>query len=1016
VKLVSLGRRSRAVAQETLDPLEAALQPAVVDGRWRVPDRFNFTRDVVEVLAEESRRRALTFLGPDGVLEPRTFRQLAEGSSRWAAQLREHGVRPGDRVVVVVGKTPAWIEVMLAGMKIGAVTVPCAPALSSTALGIRIATAGAKLVVAERASGAAALPEGGPTVLYVEDADELPERRLGEEPTHDSSSRDLAFLLTTSGVAGGPYGVQHTHGAAFAARHHAEHWLLARPGDVVWCTTDTASPLTVWTLLLGPWSRGAEIVLHEGPFDPAERLDLLRRFEVTILCQPPTEYRALAEAGETVLARHLPQRLRRMVSAGDFLSSDVVAAFEQAWGLPVEDAYAQTECGVVIGHGEDLGVESGSVGHPLPGYDVAIVDENGNDVPAGTEGQLALRGRPPSLFSGYWEAPEETKATFRGDLYLTGDLARLDGDGAVWLLGRATDVIMSGEHRFSPFEVEQALFGHRAVAEAGVVGIRDLQRGGQYVRAFVLLEPGVEGSDRLVAEIRQHLRHTLPEDKVPREVEFVDSLPTSSGKILRHELREWQPLGMEPVWKKAPRLPGTPAPVTTFVPEPEPPAPIPAEEDEPLPDFVVPPSETYAARARQAGIPEPGDAELEDEELPDYIVIPAPAPLPEHVVSFLNADPLPNIPAPPDAPPAPRRPEARAEPRVRDDPPPAPPESTLDPPPAPAPPPVPEPPPAVEAPPTAEPPRPRARAVPRPIEAPRTTVDPAFAFGPTPGTKPKPRTRPISDPSPPPAPPEPPAPPAAPATPAAEAAPPPAAPAPAPPAPAAKAAPPPAAPSPAPPAPAAKAAPPPAAPAPPAPQPAKAKAPAPAAKARPATAAPAKPAAKPAAKPTEARAAAKPASPKPAPKRTEASKAPGASAPAPAKRTAQAKQPARPKAPSAAASPPQAPRKPPAKPKPAAALPEDNGRAASPEETGKKRGLRRRKEKPSKEARVAAAAEKKAAIQRSAPEPGMENLELDWMKGLSSRLSAYTISPEDEPATPATPADSQRGDDGEDAE
>ncbi len=719
---MTFGRRSRAAAHETLGPLEAALQPAWADGRWRVPERFNFTRDVVEALAEDTRRRALMYLGSDGVIEPWTFSRLAEGAGSWAARLREHGVRPGDRVAVVVGNTPSWIEVMLAGMKVGAVTVPCSPTLSRGALEIRVASSGAKVVVAERMPAAEALESGErAVVLYVDEAHRGNQRMAGEEPTHDTAARDPAFLLTTSGAGGGPYGVEHSHAAAFAARAPAEHWLDARLGDVVWCTADTASPLAVWLLLLGPWARGAEVVLHQGPFDVEERLDLIRRFEVTILCQSPAEYSALADAGEKVLTRYVPNRLRRMVSTGDFLSSEVVSAFEQAWGLPIEDGWGQTECGIVIGHGADDGLEGGSIGQPLPGHEIAIVDESGAELPAGSEGQLALRGRPPTLFTGYWDAAEETKAVFRGDLYLTGDLACREEDGSVRLLGRASDVITSGGSRFSPFEVEQALVGHRSVVHAGVVGMRDLQRGGQYVRAFVVLAPGVTGSDRLVAEIRQHLRHTLPEDKVPREVEFVDALPAASnGTILRDELRDRTTVATEGVWAKAPRLPGTPAPVTTFEPAPEPRRPVAVEVDEePLPDFVVHPSETYAAPAADLD-PEP-TVELEpgEDDLPDYVVVPelVPEPLPEHVVSFLNAQPLPEVPIEPEPEPEPR-PEPRTVPIVGEQ----------RKPPAPA--------------------KPESRRA--PVEVPERP--PAPAGDPVPvleaEPKPKPRTRPIRDPEP----------------------------------------------------------------------------------------------------------------------------------------------------------------------------------------------------------------------------------------------------------------------------
>ncbi len=937
MKLVSFGRRSRAATQAPLGPLEAALQPAWVDGRWRVPDRFNFTRDVVEALADDTRRRALMFLGADGVIEPWTFTRLAEGAGAWAARLREQGVRPGDRVVVVIGKSPSWIEVMLAGMKVGAVTVPCSPTISRAALEIRVAGAGAKLVVADHVPAVASLETvAGAAVLDAAEVHDRLQRMSGEEPTHDTASRDLAFLLTTSG-GGAPYGVEHTHAAAFAARAQAEHWLDARRGDVVWCTADTASPLAVWLLLLGPWARGAEVVLHEGAFDPEERLDLIRRFEVTILCQSPSEYRALTDAGERTLGRYLPDRLRRMVSTGDFLSSDVVSTFEQAWGMPIEDGWGQTETGLVIGHGADDGLESGSIGQPLPGHDIAIVDESGAEIGPGGEGQLALRGRPPTLFAGYWDAPEETKAVFRGDLYLTGDLACREEDGSVRLLGRAADVITSGGRRFGPFEVEQALVEHRAVANAGVVGMRDLQRGGQYVRAFVVLAPGAEASDRLVAEIRQHLRHTLPEDMVPREVEFVDELPTAAnGTILRHELRERTAVATEGAWSKAPRLPGTPAPVTTFEAPPEPPRPtaVAVEDEEPLPDFVVHPSETYAASLDlDAG--SALDVEPDDEELPDYIVVPelVPEPLPEHVVSFLNAQPLPEVPIEPEPKPEPR-PEPRTVPILQE-------ARGAKPEPDSGPEPESRRAPAAEADLEAEV---KAESTPAPAPMPAAAAEP----------KPKPRTRPIRDPQPP-----------VTAT--------------APPAPAAKPPPPPPpVPEPvvakAPPVP--KAAPP--APAKPAPRPAAAPPPAPVAqkppptKPKPASKAPPKPVAKKPTVPTRARVPEPEPAPPPAPDPTPAP-APPPPAPTPP--------------PPQPPAPPQPDPEPPKEPevarkrKPAPAPPAPaNGEA-------KRRGRRRRKEKEHAEPAVA-----QAGVQRSAPEPGMENPDVDFIKDLSSRLSAYSIA------------------------
>ena len=311
-------RRQAAAGPQSVGSVESAFAPALTDGRWHVPARFNFTRDVVEALAQDQKRRALTYLGHDVVIEPRTFAQLAHGAAGWATLLREAGVRPGDRVLVLAGATPDWAEIMLAGIKVGAVLVPSAERLTASALDIRIAASGARVVVASRrAELEVSRCSRTPTVLPVETAAREAQRLPKEAPTHDTAARDPAFIVSTTGRANGPRGVLHTHASAFAARVHAEHWLDAGLGDVVWCTAPPDSSQALWSTLLGPWARGASVVLHDGTFDPAERLDLLQRLGVTVLCQSPAEYRALAETGK--LARYRWARPRRLVSTGEEL-------------------------------------------------------------------------------------------------------------------------------------------------------------------------------------------------------------------------------------------------------------------------------------------------------------------------------------------------------------------------------------------------------------------------------------------------------------------------------------------------------------------------------------------------------------------------------------------------------------------------------------------------------------------------------------------------------------------------
>jgi len=570
VKRLRIGRRRSQVAEPS-SPLELATMPAIVEDRWKVPDRFNFTRDVVETLAQDPKRRALMYSGRDGIIEPRTFLQLAEGGAAWAALLREREVGPGDRVLVLLGGSATWLEIVLGCIKVGAVTVPCSPRSTATALETLVAGTGAALVVTDHASDPLLSQMSfSPEVQHVDDAAlDRSTETLAATSTHDTSSRDVAFILSASRPGNGPRLVSHTHGAAFAARVQAEHWLDATRGDAVWCTADTGAAQAVWTGLLGPWARGAELVLHEGSFDAQEQLDLLHRLSVTVLCQTPAEYRALAELPRRHLERFQSRRLRRLVSTGDYLEPDVVAVFEELWGMTVHDGYGQTETNVVVANGADGGFKPGSLGVALPGHQVSVVDAQGNELPPGIEGELAVRGRPPTLFAGYWESPEETKQAFAGDWYLTGDVAVRDDEGFYSFVGQAENVIASRGRTFGPHEVERVLRTHEAVKLAAVVGVRDLERGGHYVRAFVVLEPRAKATEQLGAELRQHVADALPEQHVPREVDFIDELPTTStGKIRRDELRE-RPVG-KPLWDAAPTV----AIVETAVPEPPAPAPV----------------------------------------------------------------------------------------------------------------------------------------------------------------------------------------------------------------------------------------------------------------------------------------------------------------------------------------------------------------------------------------------------------------------------------------------------------
>jgi acyl-coenzyme A synthetase/AMP-(fatty) acid ligase len=679
VKGLRIGRRRGREGDVVLSPLELALRPALVDGRWQVPDRFNFTRDVVEALARDPKRRALTCLGREGVIEHRAFLEISHGASVWAATLGEAGVTAGDRVIVLAGSTVDWLEIVLGVIKVGAVVVPCLPDVSASTLERLVSSTDAALVVAERALEPTFERMGfTPDVHYYEAGVRHSSKDVPVVATHDTASRDLALIVSTNGVGGARKEVAHTHGSIFATRVQAEHWLDVGRGDAVWCTADAASPLTMWNTVAGPWSRGAEVVLHEGEFDADERLDLMFRLGPSILCQPPAEYQALAEHPK--LERFRSPRLRRLVSTGDFLDPEVVAVIEERWGMTIYDGYGQAETNIVVANLADGASQPGAIGRAVPGHHVAIIDDQGNELPAGIEGDLAIRGRPPTLFAGYWELPEETKSAFLGDWYLTGDVAHMDEEGFFTFVGRAEDVITSNGRTFGPFDVERVLAGHQAIAAAAAVGIRDLQRGGQFVRAFVVPEPGGEGSEQLEAELRQYVAQTLPGQQVPREIVFVDALPVSGWKVSRHALRE-RPLAGRPLWEMPPTselemdastpLPApidsefsprvdrgidAPQPVA-LVPEPEPAPTEPTVIPEPTvtPELPVAPEPVIRPPEPALRAPEPVAEALPEPE-PEPMVEAQPAPEPEPMVEAQPApEPEPMVEVEPEPGPEPVR-------------------------------------------------------------------------------------------------------------------------------------------------------------------------------------------------------------------------------------------------------------------------------------------------------------------------------------------------------------------------
>jgi acyl-coenzyme A synthetase/AMP-(fatty) acid ligase len=485
--------------------------------------------NLIEDLMERSPASRLGIVAIDGEANRRDwyFGELIACSAGLSGEFAARGVGRGDVVMTLVGNRIEWALTLLACWRMGAVALPCNTQLRAHDLELRVAAANPKLCVGVE-SLLANLPGGVPTMTLAEVADVLDEDRPQETPAaiEEMGPEDPALIVFTSGTTGDPRGVVHGYRYLMGQQIQAEHWFGSRPGELAWCTTSPGWSKSARNVFLAPWLTGAAAVIHDGRFDPAERLDFAEALGVNVLCQAPTEYRMLAR--RTTL-RPLPA-LRRMVSAGEPLDPDTISAFHQATGLEPADGYGQTETGQVTANLAGEPVRLGSMGKPLPGIETRIESATEAEVPG--SGELQLRcASSPTFFARYLDGER-----FDGEWWPTGDLVREDEDGYLFFEGRDDDIIMSSGYRIGPTEVETALLSHPAVAEAAAVAAPDPERG-SVVRAVVVVRDR-EGSEELALELQEHCRRETAAYKYPRIVEFAAELPkTSTGKIRRAQLR-----------------------------------------------------------------------------------------------------------------------------------------------------------------------------------------------------------------------------------------------------------------------------------------------------------------------------------------------------------------------------------------------------------------------------------------------------------------------------------------------
>ena len=470
---------------------------------------MNFAREIVD--AADPGRPALVALSGEGERLEVGFGEVADRSARLAGTLAARGVGRGDAVVTLIGNRPEWVYAMVACWRIGAVAQPCSEQLRPADLRARLELVEpAAVVVDERDAETVAAAGFEKTTLT------LPDERLFDSepaPAADLDARDPALIVFTSGTAGEPKPIRHGQGYLTGQRVQAEHWYGAHPGDLCWCTAASGWSLSARNAFVAAWLRGAAALLHDARFDPEQRLEVLEREEVDVLCMSPTEYRAIAKRAEL---RPLPA-LRHACAAGEPLNPEVVRAWQEDVGVAVHDGYGQTETGALTGMPIGPAVRPGSMGRPLPGFKAWI-----------DEGELVVDPRtvPTFFLDG---DPEED--------WRTGDRVAEDDEGYLWFEGRTDDVIISAGYRIGPFEVESALVSHPAVAEAAAVAAPDEVRG-QVVRAVVVLTEGHDPGDALAEELQEHVKSQTAPYKYPRIVDFAESLPkTSSGKIRRGALR-----------------------------------------------------------------------------------------------------------------------------------------------------------------------------------------------------------------------------------------------------------------------------------------------------------------------------------------------------------------------------------------------------------------------------------------------------------------------------------------------
>ncbi|MGH0598590.1 MULTISPECIES: acetate--CoA ligase [Bacillus] len=524
---------------------------------WNETGRVNMAYEAIDKHAKSDRKNKVALYYQDGSRKEKyTFKEMKDFSNKAGNVLKNYGdVEKGDRVFIFMPRSPELYFALLGAVKLGAIVGPLFEAFMEGAVRDRLEDSEAKVLITtpellERIplNDLPALK----TVFLVGDNAEEGGKTVAFNPLFEQASKELhiewlgredgLILHYTSGSTGKPKGVLHAQNA-MVQHYQTAKWVLdLKEDDVYWCTADPGWVTGTAYGIFAPWLVGASNVILGGRFSPEAWYEALQDYGVTVWYSAPTAFRMLMGAGQDAIKKYDLSQVRHVLSVGEPLNPEVIRWGMSAFGLRIHDTWWMTETGgQVICNYPCMEIRPGSMGKPIPGVKAAIVDNEGNEVPPYTMGNLAIGKGWPSMMRAVWNNPQKYESYFMpGDWYVSGDSAYMDEDGYFWFQGRIDDVIMTSGERVGPFEVESKLIEHAAVAEAGVIGIPDPVRG-EIIKAFIALRAGYEPSDELKEEIRQFVKKGLAAHAAPRQIEFRDKLPkTRSGKIMRRVLKAWE--------------------------------------------------------------------------------------------------------------------------------------------------------------------------------------------------------------------------------------------------------------------------------------------------------------------------------------------------------------------------------------------------------------------------------------------------------------------------------------------